>query len=311
MNDLAIVVPCFNESLVLSDTADKLLSELRRLERCGKVSNRSQICFVDDGSLDGSWECITQAHASDSRVHGIKLTRNHGHQFALLAGLLTVSADMAISIDADLQDDISVIEKMVDEYRAGKDVVFGVREDRSTDSRLKRMSAEGYYRLLRCMGVNIVFNHADCRLLSRRALEALREFGETNLFLRGVIPTIGLPSATVSYKRQARQMGESNYSIRKMISLGIDGITSFSIVPLRVIAALGLTVFLGSLLLAIWALWVRFALADVVPGWASSVLPQYFLGGIQLLSIGVLGEYVAKIYIETKRRPRFLIEKVI
>jgi glycosyltransferase involved in cell wall biosynthesis len=236
----------------------------------------------------------------DGRVHGIKLSCNYGHQNALLAGLMTVKTDMIVCMDADLQDDVNVVERLVDAFNSGKDVVFGVREDRSADSWLKRRFAEGYYRILRMMSVDVVFNHADCRLMSRRALEALREYGEVNLFLRGVVPTIGFPSATVTYDRHARPAGASKYPLRKMLSLAANGITSFSVMPLRMIAGLGILIFVCSLILSIWVAWVRIVSPDVVPGWASSVLPMYFLGGVQLLSIGVLGEYVAKIYIETK-----------
>jgi glycosyltransferase involved in cell wall biosynthesis len=311
MKALAIVVPCYNEEAVLPETVARLLSVLDRLEHAGKISAQSQICFVDDGSTDCSWDCIERARLLDARVRGIKLSRNYGHQNALLAGLMTVKEDMIVSIDADLQDDVNVVERMVDAFNSGKDVIFGVRQDRSADSWLKRRLAESYYRILRLMGVNVVFNHADCRLMSRRALEALREYGEINLFLRGIIPTIGFPSATVTYDRHARSAGESKYSLRKMLSLAANGITSFSVVPLRMIAALGILIFVCSLMLSIWVAWVRIVSPDVVPGWASSVLPMYFLGGVQLLSIGILGEYVAKIYMETKRRPRFVIEKVL
>lgn len=311
MNALAIVVPCYNEQAVLEDTAAQLLDVLKRLQRSGKIAAGSQLCFVDDGSTDDTWQCIERARHRDARIHGIKLSRNYGHQNALLAGLMTVTGDMVISIDADLQDDTDVIEQMIDAFNSGKDVVFGVRKDRTADSWLKRAFAETYYRFLRWMGVEIIFNHADFRLMSRRALESLREFGEVNLFLRGVIPSIGLPTSTVSYDRRQRSAGTSKYSLRKMLSLAANGITSFSVVPLRIISALGILIFVGSLTLSAWVTWVRFASPEVVPGWASSVLPMYFLGGVQLLSIGILGEYVAKIYMETKRRPRYVIEKVL
>lgn len=305
---LAIVVPCFNEELALPTTTAVLLGVLDRLQGAGKIAANSQLCFVDDGSSDGTWSLIATQAASNSRVHGIKLSRNHGHQKALLAGLSTVVADVVITIDADLQDDVKVIEQMVDVAREGKDVVFGVRTDRGTDSWTKRSFAEAYYRLLRRMGVDVVFNHADYRLLSRRALDTLKEYSEVNVFLRGVIPTIGFPTAIVTYDRLERTTGETKYTLRKMLSLALEGITSFSTLPLRMIAALGVITFLGSLAISAWVVWVRLFSSDVVPGWASSVLPMYFLGGIQLLSTGILGEYIAKIYMETKRRPRFIIE---
>jgi polyisoprenyl-phosphate glycosyltransferase len=309
MISLAIVVPCYNEQDALPQTLRVLLGVLERLQSAGKISAASQICCVDDGSSDGTWALIEATASRDARIHGIKLSRNHGHQKALLAGLHTVTADAIVTIDADLQDDVDVIEQMVDAALQGKDVVFGVRERRTNDTWRKRVFAEAYYRLLKRLGVNVVFNHADYRLLSRRALEALKEYSEVNIFLRGVVPTIGFPTSVVTYDRKGRSAGESKYTVRKMLSLAVEGITSFSAVPLRMIAALGVIIFLGSLALSIWVAWVRLVSEDVVPGWASSVLPMYFLGGVQLLSIGVVGEYVAKIYMETKRRPRFIIEK--
>lgn len=311
MTTLTIVVPCFNEEAMLPQTVASLVEVLDRLARAGKISRASQICFVDDGSRDRTWALIEEHAARDPRVHGIKLSRNHGHQKALLAGLMTTAGDAVVSIDADLQDDVGVIERMVDEFLSGSQVVLGVRVDRSTDSWRKRVFAEAYYRLLRRMGVDVVFNHADFRLLSRRALDTLKEYSEVNLFLRGVVPTIGFPTALVSYDRKERFAGATKYNARKMLSLAIEGITSFSALPLRMIAALGILIFLGSLGLSIWVVCIRLFSQDVVPGWASQVLPMYFLGGVQLLSIGIVGEYVAKIYMETKRRPRFIVEKVI
>jgi polyisoprenyl-phosphate glycosyltransferase len=311
MTALAIVVPCFNEEAALPQTVGALLEVLDRLTRAGKISTASQLCFVDDGSTDRTWTLIEQHAARDTRVHGIKLSRNHGHQKALLAGLMTAKGDAVVSIDADLQDDVAVIERMMDELHAGRHVVLGVRDDRRADSWRKRVFAEAYYRLLHRMGVDVVFNHADFRLLSRRALDTLKEYSEVNLFLRGVIPTIGFPTAIVSYDRKERFAGETKYTLRKMLSLAVEGVTSFSALPLRIIAALGIAIFFGSIALSLWVLGTRFFSDDVVPGWASSVLPMYFLGGVQLLSIGIVGEYVAKIYMETKRRPRFIVEKVI
>lgn len=310
MITLSIVVPCYNEQEVLPVTSSRLLGVLEHLVATARISSSSHIYFVDDGSRDDTWSMIERLVDGDKRIRGIKLSRNCGHQYALLAGLLTADGDAVVSIDADLQDDVEVIEHMVDAHRAGNEVVYGVRSDRATDGFFKRFSAEAYYRLLRIMGVDVVFNHADFRLMSRRALNALKEYDEINLFLRGVIPTIGFRSAIVEYERHERYAGESKYPFRKMLALAINGITSFSSVPLRMIALLGMFFFLVSILLSIWVVWVKFVSQDVVPGWASSVLPMYFLGGIQLLSIGVVGEYIAKIYMETKRRPRFIIELI-
>lgn len=309
MTILTIIVPCYNEEAVLLETGKRLLLQLNQLQSQKKISSESHICFVDDGSSDNTWTLVEQQAALDPRICGIKLSRNRGHQNALLAGLLTVEGDVVISIDADLQDDISVIEKMIDAYHDGKDVVYGVRKKRDSDKIFKRSSAEIYYKLLKWMGADVVFNHADFRLMSRRALNALKDYKEVNLFLRGIIPMIGLPSSTVTYDRSERFSGESKYPLRKMIALSIDGITSFSAIPLRMVAGLGILIFLFSLVISIWVLWVRFVSGDSVPGWASSVLPMYFLGGIQLFCIGIVGEYVAKIYMETKQRPHFFIEK--
>lgn len=309
---LTILVPCYNEEQMLPTSIAVLLGVLDRLQQQEKIAGASHVCFVDDGSADRTWLIIAEHAATNPHVKGIKLSRNHGHQKALLAGLSTTAADLVVTIDADLQDDVNVIDHMVDAAHDGKDVVLGVRARRNADSWAKRLFAEGYYRLLRRMGVNVVFNHADYRLLSRRALETLKEYSEVNVFLRGVIPTIGFPTTIVSYDRQERSAGETKYTLRKMLSLALEGVTSFSALPLRMIAALGVIIFLGSLAMSLWVLWVRLFSADtVVPGWASSVLPMYFLGGVQLLSIGIVGEYVAKIYMETKRRPRFIIETTV
>ena len=311
MTVLAIVIPCYNEEKVLPETTKRLLALLDGLQDQGKVSADSRIYFVDDGSRDRTWALIEEHAADDARVGGIKLSRNHGHQNALLAGLLTVDGDAVVSIDADLQDDIGVIKNMVGAYLDGKDVVYGVRKERAADTVFKRGTARAYYKLLKRMGVDVVFDHADYRLMSRRTLEALKEYNEVNLFLRGVIPTIGFSSTVVTYDRSERFAGESKYPLSKMIALAVDGITSFSSLPLRMIAGLGIIIFLLSLMLSGWVIWIRFVSGDAVPGWASSVLPMYFLAGVQLLSIGMVGEYVAKIYMETKRRPRFIIEKII
>jgi glycosyltransferase involved in cell wall biosynthesis len=311
MTALSIVVPCFNEEAVLPETSKRLSSLMDRLQAAGKITSKSSIYFVDDGSSDRTWSVIEELAKRDPRVHGIKLSKNRGHQNALLAGLMTVGGDAIVSIDADLQDDVDVVQDMVDAHLTGKDIVYGVRNQRRTDTLFKRRTAEFYYNLLRWMGVDVIFNHADYRLMSRRALDALKEYSEVNLFLRGVIPTIGFSSAVVIYDRKERYAGESKYHLRKMLALAVDGITSFSTFPLRCIAGLGIVIFLISLLLSFWVIWIRYFSPMVVPGWASSVLPMYLLGGIQLFSIGILGEYVSKIYMETKRRPRFIIEKEV
>ena len=308
---LGIVVPCYNEEKVLPEITRRLQGLLDSIVDEQLVAPTSCIWFVDDGSTDHTWKHIAEYSGQDTRIRGIKLSRNRGHQNALLAGLQTAQGDVLVSIDADLQDDISVIKQMLLEFRAGKDVVYGVRNSRTTDSWSKRVTAESYYHLLKWIGVDVVFNHADFRLMSRRALNALHEYGEVNLFLRGMIPTIGFPSSIVTYERVPRFAGESKYPLRKMLSLALNGVTSYSVAPLRVISGLGFTIFLISLLLSAWVLWTKLVSGNVVPGWASSVLPMYLLGGIQLLSLGVIGEYIAKIYMETKRRPRFIIEEII
>lgn len=308
---LGIVVPCYNEEEVLQETSRRLLELLDRLIKNGTASSESGIYFVDDGSKDRTWEIIEKLHEQNKYIHGIKLSRNRGHQNALLAGLFGAEGDALVSIDADLQDDISVIEDMVKKHIDGAEIVYGVRKARTTDSTFKRKTAELYYKLLALMGVEIVYNHADYRLLGRRALECLDGYNETNMFLRGIIPLIGFQVDTVYYDRAERFAGESKYPLKKMIGFALDGITSFSVMPLRIIATLGLLVCIFSLLMILWVVFGKFFMNTVLPGWASSVIAIYFLGGIQLLSIGVLGEYVAKIYLETKRRPRYFVEKVL
>lgn len=308
---LAIVVPCYNEQDVLPETSRRLLGVLDRLVAEELASPSSGLYFVDDGSRDRTWSLIEELARADARVHGIKLSRNRGHQNALVAGLFIAEGDAIVSIDADLQDDVDVIDDMVRRYHEGSEIVYGVREDRTSDSLFKRVSAELYYRLLRLMGVQAVFNHADFRLMSRRAIEALREYREVNLFLRGIIPMLGFETATVAYRRGERFAGESKYPLGKMISLAVHGVTSFSATPLRLITALGLLVCLASFALVAWAFWVRLFTDQALPGWTSTVLPIYFLGGVQLLCIGVIGEYLAKIYLEVKARPRFVVERVI
>lgn len=310
MIKLAIVVPCYNEEEVLVETNSRLTQLIESLIGRAKINQDSKIYYVDDGSADHTWDIIEYLSKKQSYVEGIKLSRNVGHQYALVAGLLTAEGDALISIDADLQDDVTVIEQMVDDFNVRKvQIVYGVRKQRKSDSFFKRTTADLFYKILRLMGGEIIEHHADFRLMGRPAIEGLREFREFNLFLRGIIPLIGLKTSIVYYDRKARFAGTSKYPLRKMVSLALNGITSFSIAPLRMITALGFLVFLLSSLMGIWVL-INALLADaMVPGWASTILPIYFLGGIQVLCIGVLGEYIGKIYKETKKRPRYFIEK--
>lgn len=310
MTVLSIVVPCYNEQEALPETARQLLALRGRLVAAGKIADDSRIVFVDDGSRDQTWAMIEEYAASGLPVVGVKLSRNRGHQNALLAGLFAARGDAIVSIDADLQDDIDVIETMVDHHRQGCDIVYGVRSSRQTDTVFKRSTARAFYGLMERLGAQTVRDHADYRLMSRRAIEALRDYGETNLYLRGIVPLLGFRSATVDYARRARVAGESKYPLRRMIGLALNAVTSFSVVPLRLISAIGVLVFLASLCVLAWTLWVALFTNRAVPGWASITLPIYFLGGIQLLSLGVIGEYLGKLYIETKRRPRYVIERI-
>jgi len=305
---LAIVVPCFNEEAVLNETVKQLGSMIAKLHDAGKITGESGIYFVDDGSEDSTWQLICEAAKADVRMHGYKLSRNQGHQSALLAGVTSVPGDAIVSIDADLQDDIAAIEQMVDLHAGGADIVSGVRRSRDTDTAFKRWSAELYYRTLGMLGVQIVFNHADFRLLSRRAVDALGSYSEVNLFLRGIIPLLGFNCATVYYDRRDRFAGKSKYPLRGMLGLAINGVTSFSVVPLRFIAGMGLLISSVSMLMIIWVLYGKLVRHSVLPGWASSIIPIYLLGGIQLFSVGIIGEYIGKVYLEVKRRPRFFIE---
>ncbi|MGV2290664.1 glycosyltransferase family 2 protein [Trinickia sp. YCB016] len=308
---LNLVIPCFNEEDVLPETTRRLLALLKELVGDGMIDASSGITYVDDGSHDRTWALIENFHTADPRVHGIKLSRNHGHQNALLAGLLSVEGDVLISLDADLQDDLAAIPRMLAEFHNGAEIVFGVRDRRDTDSFFKRFSARSYYRLLRRFGVNVLQDHADFRLMSRRAIEELRGFREVNLFLRGIVPLLGFRTATVKYDRHARFAGQSKYPLIKMIMLASDGVTSFSTKPLQWSTYVGAALALASLSFGLWALSVRLFTDQSVPGWASTVIPMYFLGGLQLLFLGVIGGYIAKIYAETKQRPRFIVEKTL
>ncbi|MGA8706165.1 MAG: glycosyltransferase family 2 protein [Steroidobacteraceae bacterium] len=308
---LDIVVPCYNEEAALPDTHRQLGALMQSMCDSQLVSAQSRIYYVDDGSQDATWELIDNLCRTDSRVAGIRLSRNFGHQAAVLAGLFTAKGDAVITIDADLQDDISVIPEMVRKFRAGDQIVYGVRKQRTTDTVFKRQTALLYYGLLQKFGVRIVHNHADYRLMGRRAINALQEYTEVNLFLRGIVPLIGFRSSSVYYDRKGRMAGESKYNLTKMLHLAIEGITSFSAAPLRFVALMGMIVFVISLGMAGWVFWIRLFTSQAVPGWASSVIPIYFLGGVQLLCLGVIGEYVAKGYVESKRRPRYLISELI
>lgn len=309
---LYLVVPCYNEEEVLPETSRRLKEKLLSLIEQKKISIKSRVMFVNDGSKDRTWAIIQELHRNDRFFCGVNLSRNRGHQNALLAGLMTAKekADVVISMDADLQDDINAMDEMIDKYLGGCDIVYGVRSSRKKDSFFKRFTAESFYRLMNCLGVHMVFNHADYRLMSKRALEGLAQFEEVNLFLRGIVPMIGYPSDIVYYKRGQRLAGESKYPLKKMLSFAGEGITSLSIKPIRLVFLLGILVFLISIGMLIYII-VQFLLGHTVSGWASISVSVWAIGGLTLLSIGVVGEYIGKIYLETKNRPRFLIESVL
>ncbi len=307
---LSLVIPCYNEQEALPITVPQLEKLMLDLMTRGKIASDSNVWLIDDGSKDDTWAMIEALAARSDLFVGLKLSRNRGHQNALLAGLLSADGDALISIDADLQDDLGVIEKMVDAHAAGYEIVYGVRKARDRDTWFKRWSALRYYGLLSALGVDMIPNHADFRLMGRNAINSLGLHTEVNLFLRGIIPQLGYRSTSIYYDRLERVAGESKYPLSKMIRLALDGITSFSPVPLRLIAGLGFIVCLFSLVMVVWVLSIRLFTDRALPGWASTTVPIYLLGGVQLLCIGILGEYVAKAYSETKGRPRFLIEKV-
>lgn len=309
---LYIVVPCYNEEAVLPETQKELGNKLSDMISTGAISEESRIVFVDDGSKDRTWELIEKYHSENSKIEGVKLAHNRGHQFAVLAGLMTVKdlCDMAITMDADLQDDIDVVDKFVEKYKEGCEVVYGVRNSRATDTFFKKTTAEGFYKIMQAMGVDIVFNHADYRLMSKTVLDALSEYKEVNLFLRGIVPLIGYKSDIVEYARKERFAGESKYPLKKMLAFAIDGITSFSIKPIRMITTLGVGALGVSALMILWFI-IGAVRGNTVSGWATIVVSIWLFGGLILLGLGVVGEYIGKIYMEAKGRPRFRVEKFL
>ena len=311
-NKLYLVIPCYNEEAVLPETSKRLKEKMTALIGYGKIDKNSRIVFVNDGSRDETWNIIRELHNEDPLFSGINLSRNRGHQNALLAGLITVKdyADAVISMDADLQDDIDAIDEMVDKYLAGADVVYGVRNRRATDTFFKRVTAESFYKLMNAMGASTVFNHADYRLMSRRALEGLAEYQEVNLFLRGIVPMIGYKSEIVYYERGERFAGESKYPLGKMLSFAVEGITSLSTKPIRLITGLGFFIFFISIVMLIYSL-VRHFMGATIVGWTTLMVSVWAIGGLILLSLGVVGEYIGKIYLETKARPRFIVEQFL
>ena len=311
-NKLYIVIPCYNEEEVLLETEKRLTRKIEQMIELQIISDNSRIVFIDDGSKDNTWKMIEEMYQKNPYVVGIKSSRNRGHQNTLLEGLLTVKddCDIVISMDADLQDDIEVLNEFVEKYYLGNDIVYGVRSARKTDTWFKRTTAQCYYKALAAMGVNIVYNHADYRLMSKRALDELESFKEVNLFLRGIVPMIGFKTDKVEYERNERFAGKSKYPLKKMISFALDGITSLSIKPIRFIAVMGIFLFLISICLSIYY-GIGYCMGRTIQGWATIVISIWGIGGLQLLAIGVIGEYIGKIYMETKGRPRYIVEKYL
>lgn len=309
---LYLILPCYNEEAVLPETSKRLKVKMQTLIENGRISDKSKIVFVDDGSKDKTYSILRELHESDPIFSCIKLSCNRGHQNALLCGLFTAAehADMLISMDADLQDDINAIDEMLDKYYGGCDVVYGVRSTRDTDTFFKKFTAEGFYKVMRLLGAKVVFNHADYRLMSRRAVEGLEQFPEVNLFLRGMVPMVGYPSDTVYYARGERFAGESKYPLKKMLSFAFEGITSLSVQPIKLITRLGFLVFLLSGLFLLYS-FIRYFTGNTTPGWASLIVSVWAIGGLILMSIGVIGEYIGKVYLETKGRPRFIVEEFL
>ena len=312
MEKLWLVIPCYNEEEVLPETSKRLYQIMSDMIVNRKIAPESKIAFVNDGSKDKTWELIQKYHDNIDMFVGINLSRNKGHQNALIAGLTVAKdyADMVITLDADLQDDVTKIPEFVDKYYDGNDIVYGVRNNRDTDTGFKRHTAGGFYKFMRALGVDIVDNHADYRLMSKRAIEGLLEFKEVNIFLRGIVPQIGYKSAIVEYKRNERLAGESKYPLKKMLAFAFDGISSFSVKPLKVSLWLGIVSFLVAIGMLVYCI-VQFFLGNTVSGWASLSISIWALGGMQLLMIGIVGEYIGKIYLESKHRPKFIIEEVL
>ncbi|MDD6858075.1 glycosyltransferase family 2 protein [Lachnospiraceae bacterium HCP1S3_C3] len=309
---LYMVVPCYNEEEMLHITSEKLEEKLRTLKNAGRISDASRVVYVDDGSKDNTWNIIEEMHHNNKVFNGVKLSRNEGHQNALLAGLdyARNHADMIVSMDADLQDDIDAVDAMIDKYHAGAEIVYGVRNDRSTDSAFKRGTAQLFYKMMKIMGAEIVYNHADFRLMSKRAVDELMNFKEVNLFLRGIVPLIGFKTDIVEYERHERIAGESKYPLKKMLSFAIDGVTSFSIKPINMIITAGFVCFLISVGMLIYSC-IRHFTGDTVSGWTSLMTSIWALGGLQVVSIGVVGKYIGKVYLEVKERPRYIVDKYL
>lgn len=311
MNDpiLTIVVPCYNEEEVLPETISVLLEEINYLIETNIISKDSKILFVDDGSRDRTWSIIYKNSLESEIIHGLKLARNVGHQNALLAGLITVNktSDCVISIDADLQDDVGVIKDFIQKFREGFDIVYGVRKRRNTDKFFKKATALGFYKMMQRLGVNLVYNHADFRLMSKRAVEELEKFEEVNLFLRGIVPLLGFPSTSIYYNRKERLAGDTKYPLKKMLSFAFEGITSFSVTPIRFVMLVGMISFITSLLFGTYFITLKF-LGETQTGWTSLITSIWLIGGLQLIAIGLIGEYVGKVYKESKRRPRYSID---
>jgi len=307
---LTIVIPCYNEEEVLPQTSGLFLDKLHTLITSKRIDEESRVMFVNDGSKDSTWSIIQELSKEDPHYTGLCLSRNRGHQNALLAGLMTAkeAADITISIDCDGQDDINAMDAMLTEYEKGCDIVYGVRSKRETDTFFKRTTAEGFYKVMKLLGAEVVFNHADYRLMSKKALEGLAEFGEVNLFLRGLVPLVGYRYSSVYYERADRIAGESHYPLKKMLSFAFDGITSLSVKPLRMITSLGILISLDSVIAIVITIIQKFCGATVT-GWSSMICVMLFLGGVQLLCIGIMGEYIGKIYSETKQRPRYIISE--
>lgn len=310
MVKLYLAIPCYNEEEVLFDTTEKLTNKFDLLIADGKITHDSKIVYIDDGSKDKTWEIISDLYKTNKYVNGIKMSRNRGHQNALLGGLMTIKddCDCVISIDADLQDDINAFDKMLEDFENGSEIVYGVRSKRATDTAFKRMTAQSFYKILSALGAEVVYNHADFRLMSRRALNALADFKEVNLFLRGLVPLVGYKSSVVEYERSERLAGESKYPLKKMLGLAWDGVTSLSMKPIRMITVLGVVVFCVSIIMLIYS-FIMWVIGNTVSGWTSMTVSIWAIGGLQLLAIGVVGEYIGKIYMETKNRPRFIVEE--